>query len=115
MCAKAAGAAKVIALEMSSARKAKAKEVGASVVLDPSQCDALAEIRALTAGLGADVSFECIGNKLTAKLAIDTIRKAGKCVLVGIFEDPASSTSSSWCPPRSRCWERWRTTASLPM
>lgn len=89
MCAKAAGAAQVIALEMSSARKAKAKEVGANVVLDPSQCDAQAEIRALTAGLGADVSFECIGNKHTAKLAIDTIRKAGKCVLVGIFEEPS--------------------------
>ena len=78
MCAKAAGAAQVIALEMSSARKAKALQVGASAVLDPSQCDALAEIRGLTAGLGADVSFECIGNKHTAKLAIDAIRKAGK-------------------------------------
>ncbi|MBU3055207.1 MAG: 2,3-butanediol dehydrogenase [Pseudomonas indica] len=89
MCAKAAGAAQVIALEMSSARKAKAKEVGASHVLDPNECDVLAEIRALTGGLGADVSFECIGNKRTAKLAIDTIRKAGTCVLVGIFEEPS--------------------------
>ena len=89
MCARAAGAAQVIALEMSSARKAKALEVGASQVLDPSRCDALGEIRALTGGLGADVSFECIGNKHTAKLAIDAIRKAGKCVLVGIFEEPS--------------------------
>ena len=70
-------------------RKAKALEVGASAVLDPKECDALAEIRALTNGLGADVSFECIGNKHTAKLAIDTLRKAGKCVLVGIFEEPS--------------------------
>lgn len=90
MCAKAAGAAQVIALEMSSARKAKAREVGASHVLDPNECDVLAEIRALTQGLGADVSFECIGNKHTAKLAIDAIRKAGTCVLVGIFEEPSS-------------------------
>lgn len=90
MCAKAAGAAQVIALEMSSARKAKALEVGASLVLDPKECDALAEIRARTHGLGADVSFECIGNKHTAKLAIDVIRNAGKSVLVGIFEEPSS-------------------------
>jgi hypothetical protein len=89
MCAKAAGAAQVIALEMSGARKAKALEVGASHVLDPKECDALAEVRRLTGGLGADVSFECIGNKHTAKLAIDLIRKAGKCVLVGIFEEPS--------------------------
>lgn len=90
MCAKAAGAAQVIALEMSSARKAKALEVGASLVLDPKECDVLAEIRALTNSLGADVSFECIGNKHTAKLAIDVIRNAGKSVLVGIFEEPSS-------------------------
>ncbi|TBW10547.1 2,3-butanediol dehydrogenase [Azotobacter chroococcum] len=90
MCARAAGAAQVIALEMSSARKAKALEVGASLVLDPKECDALAEIRARTNGLGADVSFECIGNKHTAKLAIDVIRNAGKSVLVGIFEEPSS-------------------------
>lgn len=89
MCAKAAGAAQVIALEMSTARKAKALEVGASHVLDPSTCDVLQEIRSLTHGRGADVSFECIGNKNTAKLAIDAIRKAGTCVLVGIFEEPS--------------------------
>jgi (R,R)-butanediol dehydrogenase/meso-butanediol dehydrogenase/diacetyl reductase len=89
MCAKAAGAAQVIALEMSGARKAKALEVGATHVLDPNECDALAGVKRLTGGLGADVSFECIGNKHTAKLAIDLIRKAGKCVLVGIFEEPS--------------------------
>lgn len=89
MCAKAAGAGRIIALEMSSARKAKALEVGASIVIDPKACDAIAEVKALTGGYGADVSFECIGNKNTAKLAIDVIRKAGRCVMVGIFEEPS--------------------------
>lgn len=89
MCAKAAGAARVIALEMSSARKDKALEVGATRVLDPSECDAIAEIKALTGGYGADVSFECIGHKSTAQLALDVIRKAGKAVMVGIFEEPS--------------------------
>lgn len=88
MCAKAAGAARVIALEMSSARKAKALEVGATVVIDPSQVDAIAEIKKLTGGYGADVSFECIGLTKTAQVAIDSIRKAGRCVMVGIFEEP---------------------------
>lgn len=89
-CARAAGAAQVIALEMSEARKARAKAVGASHVIDPSACDALAEVRRVTGGLGADISFECIGHKDTAKLAIDTIRKAGTCVMVGIFEEPSN-------------------------
>lgn len=87
LCAKAAGAKQVIALEMSSARKAKARQVRADHILDPNECDVLEEIKRLTGGLGADVSFECIGNKRTAKLAIDTVRKAGTCVLVGIFEE----------------------------
>ena len=90
MCAKAAGAGRIIVLEMSAARKAKALEVGATVVLDPKDCDAVAEVKALTGGYGADVSFECIGHRDTAKLAIDVIRKAGKTVLVGIFEEPSS-------------------------
>ncbi len=90
MCAKATGAGRVIALEMSAARKQKALEVGASIVIDPKTSDAIAEVRALTGGYGADVSFECIGHTATAKLAIDVIRKAGKSVMVGIFEEPTS-------------------------
>ncbi|MNF62151.1 Sorbitol dehydrogenase [compost metagenome] len=89
MCAKAAGATRIIALEMSAARKAKALEVGASHVIDPSECDAIAAVRELSEGYGAAVSFECIGHKATAKLAIDVIRKAGRCVMVGIFEEPS--------------------------
>lgn len=90
MCAKAAGAAQVIAIEMSAARKQKALDVGADRVLDPNECDPVAEIRALTQGLGAPVSFECIGHKATVQLALDVIRKAGTAVLVGIFEEPSN-------------------------
>lgn len=89
MCARAAGAARVIALEMSSARKRKARDVGATHVIDPSECDAVSEVKRLTGGYGAPVSFECIGHKDTAQLAIDVIRKAGKVVMVGIFEEPS--------------------------
>lgn len=90
LCAKAAGAERVIALEMSTARKQKAHEVGADYVLDGNECNVIEEVQKLSKGLGADVSFECIGNKHTAKLAIDVIRKAGKAVMVGIFEEPSA-------------------------
>ena len=89
MAAKAAGAARVIVLEMSSARTAKAKECGADIVLNPRECDAVAEVRKLTGGSGADVSFECVGHKLTGPLAVDIIRNLGKAVIVGIFEEPS--------------------------
>lgn len=90
VAAKAAGAGKVIMLEMSKARIEKAHECGADVVLNPRECDAVAEIKAMTGGSGADVSFECVGNKHTGPLAIDVIRNAGRAVIVGIFEEPSS-------------------------
>lgn len=90
MAAKAAGAGKIIMLEMSTARKAKAEECGADIVLNPKECDAVAEIKAMTNGSGADVSFECVGNKFTGPLAIDVIRNAGLAVIVGIFEEASS-------------------------
>ncbi|MDC8804447.1 2,3-butanediol dehydrogenase [Halomonas pacifica] len=89
LCAKAAGAARVLVLEMSAARKAKALEVGADRIIDPQECDPIEAIRAETGGYGAQVAFECIGHKHTAKLAIDSVRKAGRVVMVGIFEEPS--------------------------
>ncbi|EGB14077.1 Alcohol dehydrogenase zinc-binding domain protein [Pseudodesulfovibrio mercurii] len=89
MAARAAGAAKVIVLEMSAARIAKAKECGADVVLNPRECDPVAEVKAMTNGSGADVSFECVGNKMTGPLAVDLIRNAGRAIIVGIFEEPS--------------------------
>ncbi|MBU0945487.1 MAG: 2,3-butanediol dehydrogenase [Proteobacteria bacterium] len=90
MCAKAAGASTVVCIEMAAARKKLAKECGADIVLDPNECDVIAEIKKLTNGSGAEVSFECIGHKSTAPLAIDVIRNNGKAVIVGIFEEPSS-------------------------
>jgi (R,R)-butanediol dehydrogenase/meso-butanediol dehydrogenase/diacetyl reductase len=89
MCAKAAGAT-VIVVEMAEARKKMAKECGADYVLDPKQCDVIAEIKKLTKGEGADVSFECIGNIHTAPLAVEAVRNVGKVVIVGIFEAPST-------------------------
>ncbi|WP_328285338.1 2,3-butanediol dehydrogenase [Desulfovibrio sp. X2] len=89
MSARAAGAGRIIVLEMSAARTAKARECGADIVLNPRECDAVAEVKAMTGGSGADVSFECVGNKLTGPLAVDIIRNAGRAVIVGIFEEPS--------------------------
>ena len=90
MCAKAAGAAKVIVVEMADARKKMAKKCGADVVLDPNECNVIEEIKKMTNGEGADVSFECIGNIHTAPMAVDAVHNVGKVIIVGIFEGPSS-------------------------
>jgi (R,R)-butanediol dehydrogenase/meso-butanediol dehydrogenase/diacetyl reductase len=74
---------------MSAARKAKAKECGADIILDPKECDVIAEIKKITGGYGADVSFECIGNKITAVQAVECLHNVGTAVIVGIFEGPS--------------------------
>ena len=84
--AKAAGASKVYVIEMAKARKEYAMNMGATAVFDPSEVDVIAKIKELTDGLGADITFECIGNHKTAPLAIQLARKSGKIVMVGIFE-----------------------------
>ena len=88
--AKAAGAGKVIVLEQSEARIKKAKECGADVILNPKECDVVAEVKAMTGGVGADVSFECVGQKATGPLAVDLIRNTARAIIVGIFEEPSA-------------------------
>ena len=90
MAVRAAGAGKIIVVEMSKARIEKAKECGADVIINPKVCDPVAAIKELTGGSGADVSFECIGNKMTGPLAIDVLRNTGLAIIVGIFEEPSS-------------------------
>lgn len=90
MCAKAAGASTVIAVELSSARKKLARECGADIILDPKETEVIAAIKAQTGGSGADVSFECVGHRETAPLAVDAVRNNGKAIIVGIFEEPSS-------------------------
>jgi (R,R)-butanediol dehydrogenase/meso-butanediol dehydrogenase/diacetyl reductase len=90
MTAKAAGAARVIVLEQSAARITKAKECGADIILNPKECDVVAEVKALTNGSGADVAFECVGHKNTGPLAVDLIRNTARAVIVGIFEEPSA-------------------------
>jgi (R,R)-butanediol dehydrogenase/meso-butanediol dehydrogenase/diacetyl reductase len=85
-CAKAAGAAKVIVVEMAQARKEFAKKLGAYAVLDPTQCDVAAEVHKLTDGLGADVAIECVGSDKTVPVALQSIRPRGIVVTAGVFE-----------------------------
>ena len=60
-CLKALGANQVIVVQRKSVRQEYAKASGADIVLDPAECDVVAEIKRLTDGYGADIAFECTG------------------------------------------------------
>lgn len=85
---KAAGAAQIYAVEISSARKAKAESLGA-VVIDPEQEDAVAKLQTLSDG-GVDVAFEVTGIPAVLNQALHSTHAGGETVVVSIWEGEAS-------------------------
>ena len=87
-CLRALGAGQVIVVEVSRARKAKALEIGADAVIDPTEEDAVARVRELTGGEGADHSFDAAGIQETLQTALGTTRKGGTVTIISIWEGP---------------------------
>jgi L-iditol 2-dehydrogenase len=77
------GAARVIVIERSESRLAKAAAMGFETV-DAGVGDPVAIVRDLTGGLGADVVLECAGVPQTVHWALDMLRRGGVCAAVGI-------------------------------
>lgn len=89
-CLKAAGAKFIIALQRKSIRQEYAKRSGADIVLDPTDPNVVEEIRKLTGGMGADVSFETTGAKIGFELGIQGIKFDGIMVVTSIWEGDVS-------------------------
>jgi L-iditol 2-dehydrogenase len=77
------GAARVIVVEPSEKRRAKALEFGFEAV-DPKAADPVETVRAMTGGLGVDVVLECAGVPVTVQWALAMLRRGGRCAAVGI-------------------------------
>lgn len=80
----------VVAVEPDEARRAKAAELGAEVVLDRLDREAVAE---LTGGLGADAVLDVVGTDSTISAGIRSLRSEGGFVLVG---SGGGSLSGPW-------------------
>ncbi len=87
---KALGVEQVVVVEPAAVRKAKATTAGADAVLDPREVDVVEAVAELTAGRGADVSFECAGIDQVLATAIRATRAGGTCVNVAIWGHEAS-------------------------
>ena len=81
--AKACGAGKVI-VSASGVRKAKARELGADVVIDARSEDVYARVLEETKGYGADLSIEAAGAVASIDLAVRCVRSGGRVILYGI-------------------------------
>jgi threonine dehydrogenase-like Zn-dependent dehydrogenase len=80
--------AKVIAVDALPYRANLAMEMGASAVINPSDPDAVKQIKALTKnGAGPDKAIDCAGVVAAHRLCIDSVRRKGKVAFVGECSD----------------------------
>lgn len=80
---RAAGCGTLIAVDLAPEKLQLARELGADVVLNPSDVDVVAEVQQQTDGRGADVAFEVVGITDTLQIALASVRKGGALTLVG--------------------------------
>src|SRR5690606_35808722 len=80
----AAQGARVIGLDISPERLARAREFGAAETVNPAEADAVAAIRARTRGRGADRALEPSGASSAGVAAMKCVRPWGTTCFVGI-------------------------------
>jgi alcohol dehydrogenase len=76
--------AHVVAIDMADSRLEAAKQFGADITINNSREDALAVVRELTGGLGADVAIEAVGVPATFELAAALARPGGHIANIGV-------------------------------
>ena len=84
--AKAAGAAKVIAIDTVAARLALAESFGAQPV-HLTDDDPRAAVKAATEGRGVDAAVDAVGHPDALELACRVTRKAGTVVAIGVYAE----------------------------
>jgi 2-desacetyl-2-hydroxyethyl bacteriochlorophyllide A dehydrogenase len=79
--------ARTIVSEPSPMRLALAEKLGASMVLNPRDVDAIEAIATATSGEMAGTVFECSGSPVAFRQAVEIARPFGRIIQVGIFEN----------------------------
>ncbi|MFI1174574.1 Zn-dependent alcohol dehydrogenase [Streptomyces melanogenes] len=81
--ARIAGAAQIVAVDVSPAKEELARRAGATDFVLASETTAKG-IRKLTGGHGVDVAVECVGRAVTIRTAWESTRRGGRTTVVGI-------------------------------
>jgi succinate semialdehyde reductase (NADPH) len=82
--ARARGASQIIAVDLATDKLDAARRAGATAVVNASEEDAVAAVRELTDGHGAEVVFEAIGHPVTFRQSTEMAADGGRVVAVGI-------------------------------
>jgi S-(hydroxymethyl)glutathione dehydrogenase / alcohol dehydrogenase len=82
--ARIAGAATIVAIDPAADRRRASLALGATHAIDPADADPVERVRELTAGRGADFTFEVVGRPELVVQAYDMARVAGTVTVVGM-------------------------------
>jgi len=80
----------VIAIDLADARLKAALDFGADLTVNNGQDDALAYVRSVTRGRGADVAIEAVGVPASFELCTSLVRPGGRVANIGVHGKPAT-------------------------
>ncbi|GAA4363103.1 zinc-dependent alcohol dehydrogenase family protein [Actinomadura sp. NPDC048032] len=80
----------VVAIDLADSRLEAAKQFGADATVNNSRQDALAAVREMTGGLGADVAIEAVGVPEAFELTVALARPGGHVANIGVHGAPAA-------------------------
>lgn len=81
---------RIIALDAVDSKLDLARRVGADMTINIAREDAVARIKELTDGYGADVYIEATGHPSAVPQGLNLLRKLGRFVEYSVFKDPVS-------------------------
>ena len=90
LAAKAAGAGRVIGVDLEPFRLERALQIGADGVINLREEDGQEALLRLTEGRKADLAIETAGNGRAAQSAVQAVRRGGRVVLVGLPQEEAT-------------------------
>lgn len=83
-----AGATRIIVVETAEERLKKARQLGATLVINGKETNVSEQVKDYTGGLGADVYIDAAGVQETFTKGVASLRKAGRAVIVALFGEP---------------------------
>ncbi|HEV7204158.1 MAG TPA: zinc-dependent alcohol dehydrogenase family protein [Jatrophihabitans sp.] len=81
---------RIVVIDIADGRLDAAKQFGADLVVNPDFQDPVEAVRAVTDGLGADVTIEAVGTPATFELCTTLVRPGGHVANVGVHGAPAT-------------------------
>jgi L-iditol 2-dehydrogenase len=83
MALRAEGVSRVYMVDIMDKRLAKARELGATGIINAKNTDVLEAVKEITDGAGFDLAIETAGTEITTRQCIQCVKKGSNVVLVG--------------------------------